>query len=203
MINATQNANLTTDSVFMINETVNFAAQIDPDSILNRLPPNSYQWEVSGPDMNTTYYQTMNFSQIFNSTNKYTLKLHVSSSITSDLEKNGTTTKTISFKYPITDVRFEGSNFVKNGSLLRLTIVCNGSADQLFCHDFSTEKSTDSCFNTAILVSNGRYPINRYFPESGVIYVNVGIKNDVSLVYKSFKITIFKGKLNDDDLFRQ
>lgn len=177
----------------MINETVNFAAQIDPDSILNRKLPNLYQWEVSGPDINTTYYSSTNFFRIFNSTNKYTVKLFVSSWISSDLVKNGTTTKTISFKYPISDVRFEGSNFVKNGSLLRLTIICNGSADQLFCHDFSTEKSTESCFNNAILVSNGRYPISRYFPESGVIYVNVGIKNDVSLVYKSFKITIFKG----------
>lgn len=149
-----------------------------------------YEWSVEGPDVNKTKFMQKTFDFVFNSSNEYSISLQTSVSF----QKNfaGTTSLAIQIKNPITNVSISGNNFVENGSLLHLNITCDGSPKFLLCHDFSSTKSNDSCFNSGKVSSKCDYQIIHYFPQNGTKYVNIGISNDVSLVYRNVKITIYK-----------
>lgn len=194
-IDAKQNvSSLTTDYVFAINKTIGFSLNIDPQSILTRFADRiSYEWNVEGPGVNKTKIPQKTFDFVFESLNEYSISLQISTTFPhNQMNFSGKTVKKIQIKNPITDVSISGNNFVENGSLLHLNITCNGSSNFLLCHDFAPIKSNDSCFESGRVLSNCDYQITHYFPENGTKYVNIGIRNDVSTVYRNVKITIYK-----------
>ncbi|KAF7492940.1 hypothetical protein SSS_05054 [Sarcoptes scabiei] len=194
-INAKQNnSSPAIDNVFQINKTIDFVADVSASSVLAR---NStvldYHWILEGNDINKTEFKTKTFQYIFSSVNSYQITLKISAIINPEQKRiSGKTASNIFIKSPIENVTVSGNIFVENGSLLNLNIRCNGSSKFLFCHRFSSIKSNTSCFQSGSIFDHCQYNVMHYFPQNGTKYVNIGIRNDVSTVFKNIKITVYK-----------
>lgn len=187
-------SSISTENVFMVNKTVNFTALIQSNTILSHNTKDiKYHWILEGPNINHTELTTSSFEHVFNVTGEYTVTLEITAIIQpNDMLKKGKISKTIQMKDAISNITITGNTFVENGSLLSLNILCNGTSKFLICHDFSLQKSNDSCFNKGRVFNNCDYSITHYFSQNGTRYVNIGVRNDVSTVFKNVKITIYK-----------
>lgn len=185
----------TPDSIYRVDKPVNLTTTLRENSIL-KLPTTKidYLWTVNGAGMNNTKFNTSSFENIFNSSGEYIIDLVVNAKIGANLLKSGSTRSKISIKKPLSDVSVKGLTNIQKGNFLKLDLSCEGSANFVICHQFTSQVTNDSCFDDARTLANCTYNIKHYFFTSGPRFLNIGLRNDISDEVKNIKIVVYPCK---------
>ncbi|KAJ6218742.1 hypothetical protein RDWZM_004554 [Blomia tropicalis] len=185
----------TSKNAYKTNDTINFEAdqQCDNSVLSNNSTNLSYQWQLTGPNSTNVKGNERHLNYNFTIPGDYNLQLDLIANITQySIVRKGLFKQTVHVKEPVADVKIDGNNYVKDGSLLHLNVSCNGSSRFMICHYFSDTKTNKTCFNSSIIVENCFLSISHYFRENGTHYMNIGVRNDVSEMMQSAKVLVYK-----------
>lgn len=118
------------------------------------------------------------------------------------LEKNeshGYYSRKIVTKEPVRNISVTGTDWVRHGDLLSLSITCQGSYNFNYCVHYHpgdynvTANETCMVFDTS---ERCRFPIRRYFSQPGTHTVVIVVFNDVGKAVSPVKVTVYKDTKN-------